>query len=141
MVNGWRHDTTEILLKLMLNTIQSINGKRLYVHPPGVIILFLDQFSSKFTRFLGMRILSQSHSLLITAFVTRVTQRMPPEEQELLTLPEHLSSPPIFCRVCVAQSFFFLSVKCFEYINVCPFVFFWPLYYLSFFLRLLNIFK
>jgi hypothetical protein len=35
------------------------------------------------------------HSRLITGFVTRLTRRVPPVEQELLTLPEHLSSPPI----------------------------------------------
>ena len=33
------------------------------------------------------------HSRLITGFVTRLT-RVPLVEQELLTLPEHLSSPP-----------------------------------------------
>jgi hypothetical protein len=33
---------------------------------------------------------------LISGFVTRVTPWVPPVEQELLTLPEHLSSPPVF---------------------------------------------
>jgi hypothetical protein len=33
------------------------------------------------------------HSRLITGFVTRLTRRVPLVEQELLTLPEHLSSP------------------------------------------------
>jgi hypothetical protein len=33
---------------------------------------------------------------LITGFVTRLTQQVPLVEQELLTLPEHLSSPPVF---------------------------------------------
>ena len=32
----------------------------------------------------------------ITVFVTRLTRRVSPVEQELLTLPEHLSSPPDF---------------------------------------------
>jgi hypothetical protein len=41
-------------------------------------------------------------------------------EQELLTLPEHLSSPPVFSGVHVAQSLVFFVV----YIFVCPFVFF-----------------
>jgi hypothetical protein len=35
------------------------------------------------------------HSRLITGFVTRLTRRVPLVEQELLTLPEHLSSPPV----------------------------------------------
>jgi hypothetical protein len=33
------------------------------------------------------------HSRLINGFVTRLTRRMPLIEQDLLTLPEHLSSP------------------------------------------------
>ena len=35
-------------------------------------------------------------STLITRFVTRVTQRVPPVKQELPILPEHISSPPVF---------------------------------------------
>jgi hypothetical protein len=35
------------------------------------------------------------HSRLITGFVTRLTRRVPLVEQELLTLPEHMSSPPV----------------------------------------------
>jgi hypothetical protein len=44
------------------------------------------------------------HSRLITGFVTRLTRRMPLVEQELLTLPEHLSSPPGFSGVRVTRS-------------------------------------
>jgi len=33
------------------------------------------------------------HSWLITEFVTRVTRRVPLVKQQLLTLPEHMSSP------------------------------------------------
>jgi hypothetical protein len=44
------------------------------------------------------------HSRLITGFVTRVTRRVPLEEQELLTLPEHLSSPSVLSGVCVTRS-------------------------------------
>ena len=39
------------------------------------------------------------HSWLITGFVTRITRRVPLVEQELLTLPEHMSSPPVFILV------------------------------------------
>ena len=35
------------------------------------------------------------HSRLTTGFVTRLTRRVPLVEQELLTFPEHLSSPRI----------------------------------------------
>jgi hypothetical protein len=44
------------------------------------------------------------HSWLITGFVTRLTRRVPLVEQELLTLPDHLSSPPVFSGVCVTRS-------------------------------------
>ena len=43
------------------------------------------------------------HSRLITVFVTRLT-RVPLVEQELLTLPEHLSSHTVFTGVRVTRS-------------------------------------
>jgi hypothetical protein len=43
------------------------------------------------------------HSWLITGFVTRLTRRVPLVEQELLTLPEHLSSPPVFSGVRITR--------------------------------------
>jgi hypothetical protein len=36
------------------------------------------------------------HSWFITGFVTRLSLRVPLVEQELLTLPDHLRSPPVF---------------------------------------------
>ena len=39
------------------------------------------------------------YSWLINGFVTRLTRRVPLVEQELPTLPEHMSSPPDFNRV------------------------------------------
>ena len=44
------------------------------------------------------------HSWLITGFVTRLTRRVLLVEQELPTLPEHLSSPPIFSGVRITRS-------------------------------------
>ena len=44
------------------------------------------------------------HSQLITRFVTRLTRRVPLVQQELLTLSEHLSSPPVFSGVRVTRS-------------------------------------
>jgi len=35
---------------------------------------------------------------------TRLTRRVPIVEQELLSLPEHLNSPPVFRGVCVTRS-------------------------------------
>jgi hypothetical protein len=40
----------------------------------------------------------------ITGFVTRLTWRVSLVEQELLTLPEHMSSPPVFSGVRVTRS-------------------------------------
>jgi hypothetical protein len=51
-------------------------------------------------------------SSLITWFVTRVTQWVPHVEQELLTLPEYLSSPPIFSGVCIARYLVFCVMFC-----------------------------
>jgi branched-subunit amino acid transport protein len=47
---------------------------------------------------------SFSRPWLITGFVTRLTRRVPLVEQELLTLPEHLSSLPVFSGVRVIRS-------------------------------------
>ena len=47
-----------------------------------------------------LRLVITPHSWLVTGFVTRLTL----VEQELLTLLEHLSSPPVFIRVLVTRS-------------------------------------
>ena len=52
------------------------------------------------------------HSWHITGFVTRVTRRVPLVEQELLNIPEHLRSPPVFGQVYVARSLVFCVVFC-----------------------------
>ena len=64
------------------------------------------------------------HSWLITGFVTGVTRRV----QELLILPGHMSSPPVFSGVRVARSLVFCVVFCrslfvfFSFVHyvVCP---------------------
>ena len=48
--------------------------------------------------------MSFPHSWLITGFVTRLTRWVPPVEQELLILPEHLSSSPVFSGGRVTRS-------------------------------------
>ena len=58
-------------------------------------------------------------------------------KQELFTLPEHLSSPPIFSGVRVARSLVFSVMLCRPLFVLLSF-FFWPLHCLFFFdLRLL----
>ena len=44
------------------------------------------------------------YSRLITGFVTRLTRRVPLVKQELPTLPDHLSSSPVFSGVRVTRS-------------------------------------
>ena len=52
------------------------------------------------------------HSWLITGFVVRVTRRMSNMEQELLTLPEHMSSTLVFGGVRVTRSLVLCVVFC-----------------------------
>jgi hypothetical protein len=68
-------------------------------------------------------------SWLITGFVTRLTRRVSLLEQELLTLPEDLSSPPVFSGVRVTRSL--VLYVCF--VDRCLSFFFWPLCCLFFF--------
>jgi hypothetical protein len=76
---------------------------------------------------------SLTHSLLITGFVTRLTRLVPLVEQELPTLPEHLSSPPVFSG---ARGTRFL-VLCVCFLDRCLHFFFWPLCCLFFDIRIL----
>ena len=55
------------------------------------------------------------HSWLINGFVTILTRRVPLVEQELFTLPEHLSSPPVFSGVRVSRSL----VLCVCFVDRC----------------------
>ena len=59
--------------------------------------------------------------VITLTYLTRLTRRVPQVEQELLTLPEHLSSPPVFSGVCVTRS---LVLCVCLLIIVCPFVLF-----------------
>ena len=71
-------------------------------------------------------------SWLVTGFVTRVTRRVPHVEQELLTLPEHMSSYPVFSGVRVSRSLVLCVVFC-KSLFVFLYFIFWPLYCLLFF--------
>ena len=62
-------------------------------------------------------------------FLTRLTRRVPLMEQKLLTLPEHLSSPPVFSRVRVERSL--VLYVCF--VDRCLYFFVWTLCYMFFF--------
>jgi hypothetical protein len=66
---------------------------------------------------------------LITGFVTRLTRRISLVEQELLTLPEPLSSPHVFSGVRVTRSL----VLCVCVVDRYLYIFCWPLLCLFFF--------
>ena len=54
----------------------------------------------------------RNHNPVISTFVTRATRRAPHLEQELLILPELLSSPPVFSGVHNARSLVFCVMFC-----------------------------
>ena len=66
------------------------------------------------------------------SFVTRLTRRVPHVEQELLTLPEHLCSPPVFSGVRVTLSLVLCVCFVDRCLSFCIF-FSWPLCCLSLF--------
>ena len=73
------------------------------------------------------------HDLYIRCCSCRltVTRQLSHVEQELLTLPEHLSSHPVFGGVRVARFLVFCVVFCRSSLVILYF-FFWPLCCLSF---------
>ena len=60
---------------------------------------------------------------LINGFVTILTRWVPLVEQELLILPEHLSSPPVFSRVHVTRSLVLCVWFVDHCLSFCPFYF------------------
>jgi hypothetical protein len=75
------------------------------------------------------------YSCLVTGFITRLTRRVPLVEQELPTLPEHLSSTPVLIMIRVTGSL----VLCVCFVDRCLSFFFWPLCCLFFFDLLIQI--
>ena len=64
--------------------------------------------------------LSFPHSWLITGFVIRLSRRVPLVEQKPLTLPEHLSSPPVVSGDRVTRAL----LLCVCFVDRC--LSFWP---------------
>jgi hypothetical protein len=56
--------------------------------------------------------------LFDTGFLTTLTRRVPLVEQELFTLPEHLSSFPVFSGFRVTR--YLVLCVCFAYRRLCP---------------------
>jgi hypothetical protein len=61
-------------------------------------------------------------------FVTSLTRRVPLVEQKLFTLPEHLSSSPVFSRVRVTRSLVLYVCLIYRSLFVLLYFFFWPLF-------------
>jgi hypothetical protein len=61
-----------------------------------------------------------------------ITRRVPLVEQELFTLPEHLSSTPVFNGIRVTRSLVLYVYFVDHFLSICTF-FFWPLCCLFFF--------
>jgi hypothetical protein len=76
-------------------------------------------------------------SWLITGFVTRLKWRVPLVEQELPTLPDHLSSPPTFGGVRVTRSLVLYVCFVDHCLSFCIYFFIWPLCCLFFDIRIL----
>ena len=72
-------------------------------------------------------------SWLVTGFVTGLIRWVSLVEQELLTLPQHLSSPPVCSGVRVTRSL--VLYVCF--VDRCLYFFVWPLFCLFFDIRIL----
>ena len=65
--------------------------------------------------------------------MTRLTRRVPLVKQDLLTLPEHLSSTQVFSKVLATRSLVLYK----SFVDGCLYFFFWPLCCLFFDLRIL----
>jgi hypothetical protein len=61
----------------------------------GIIVKYFNNIKTLFCNGDHPGFLTDTKKKIITGFVTRLTRRVPLVEQELLTLPEHLSSPPV----------------------------------------------
>ena len=78
----------------------------------------------------------QLRSWLITGFVTRLTRRVS-VEQELLTLPEHMSSQPVFSMDHVTRSLVCFVDHCVVY-SSSIYRFWSPLWYLQHTINTIN---
>jgi len=66
-------------------------------------------------------------AFLIKCFSPGLSLDLQLEEQELIILLEHLSSPPVFSGVRVTRSFSFMCMFCRSLFVLLSF-FYWPLY-------------
>ena len=91
---GWSHiDNERVHIevkwydKKIETTLFKVNAMKICVFVRIYIIYIIYQETSFHKK---------EHTRLTPGFVTRLTRRVPLVEQKLLTLPEHMSSPPVF---------------------------------------------
>ena len=102
--------------QLCTNQLQKFNRRRHdLVNRYGVYVPLVVSNASSFP-----------HSRLITGFITSVMRWVPLVEQELPTLPEHLSLPPVLNGVCVIRSLVLYVMFCRSLFFLLSFLF-WPL--------------
>ena len=126
-------------IRILITPLVSSNSSKTLRSPPWLGWPLWNICVTNDHRYVPLVNISQSfpHSWLITGFVTRLTRRVPLVEQELLTLPGHASSPPVFSGVRVARSLVFCVMFCRLLFVILSF-FIWPLCCLFFFdLRIL----
>ena len=117
------------IARVKLKTIISLKLSFLFYSENSVIHNYL--YNNTF--YSAVVLFEQSHfDFILNSFIRQV----PLEEQELPTLPEHLSSPPVFSGVFVTQSSVFCLMFCKSLFVLLNF-FFLPLCCLSFNLRIL----
>ena len=106
---GWYHDFRDrasLLTKKLLNQVFLVvklksSLRKVYCRRHYGLFssygIFVSQMTTWYVPFSSSQPPPLSHSWIVTEFVTRVTLRVPLMKQELLTLPEHTSSPlPVF---------------------------------------------
>ena len=82
---------------------------------------FWESHCQRYVQFVVITIRPFPRSWLITGFIINVIRRVPDVDQELITLPEHLSSPQVLVRFVLLDHLF--SVQCFvdRCLSFCPF--------------------
>ena len=93
--------------QVMVSTVK-LSKWWLQLNPWFVVVRILKYYGVVYNKL-------SSGTKVITEFVTRLTRRAPLVEQELLTLPEHLSSSPVFSEVRVTRSL----VLCIFFVECC----------------------
>jgi hypothetical protein len=133
----WRWRVAFVVLLRNVTSMQYPTLLTSILHQEGDRLQILYLFSKIHNKMFIYIVRFNISAWLITGFVTSVTRRVPLVEQELLTLSEDLSSPPIFSEVPVTR--YLVLCVCFcKWLFVRLSFFIWPFFCLFYFdLRIL----